>query len=220
MERSTDFYQELDRRPKSYCSCRTFAAVLLILGILLGLAMVRLGRLVSIRFDRTPQNIEQLEKSRASLQQKLAELNTSRGTNLSLTITEAELTALLRQQTTGLKRVGLSEPEVTIQPDSLTLVADSDQLVKTQLTLKLRPRLVEDKWQLEILSIQAGQLQLPQSLIAPLQSQLAKALEQAFDQAARAGDAADSADSAGSADLIWRSIELDNGLLRLSALRQ
>ncbi|TSC66002.1 MAG: hypothetical protein CEO22_272 [Candidatus Berkelbacteria bacterium Gr01-1014_85] len=214
MERSSDFYQELDRRPKSYCSCKTFAAILLVLGILLGLATVRLVRLVSIRFDRTPQSLQQLEKSRASLQQKLAELNSSSGTNVALTITEAELTTLLRDQAANLKRVGLAEPVVTIQPDSLTLIAEYDQLVKTHLTLKLKPELIDEKWQLEIISLQAGQLQLPQSLIAPLQSQLANALEQAFERAASQGD------TASSSRLIWRSIELDNGLLRLSALRQ
>lgn len=214
MERSTNFYQELDRRPKSYCSCRTFAAMLLIIGVLLGLALVRIGRLISMRFDRTPQDLTQLETSRASLQQKLTELNASRGTNLSLTITEAELTALLRGQVSSLKQVGLSEPEAKIEPNGLTLLVDSEQPVKTQLTLKLRPQIVEDKWQLEIISVQAGKLQLPHSLTALLQSQLSEILAESFESAANAGEFTNAQ------KLVWRSIELNQGFLRISALRQ
>lgn len=214
MERSTNFYQELDRRPKSYCSCRTFAAMLLIIGVLLGLALVRIGRLISMRFDRTPQDLTQLETSRASLQQKLTELNASRGTNLSLTITEAELTALLRGQVSSLKQVGLSEPEAKIEPNGLTLLVDSEQPVKTQLTLKLRPQIVEDKWQLEIISVQAGKLQLPHSLTVLLQSQLSEILAESFESAANAGEFTNAQ------KLVWRSIELNQGFLRISALRQ
>jgi hypothetical protein len=138
MEEKENFYHELDKKKKSYCTCQT-----LILGLLIVIALIVIGAVVMIKKVKTAvapeRQITSTTTDIGTIKEKIENLEKAPGTEKTLVITEKELTALLVQGISNDPSVPLRDIQAAINPDAIELTGKATELLNTSINLSVVP---------------------------------------------------------------------------------
>ncbi len=114
-----------------------------------------------------PQAAASITTVEGSLPQKLANIQPDANGNFAVTITEADLSEFIAGQAGAIQTEAFSAQDVqfAITPEYLELTGEVTEPVALPLVVKLRPVVVGDRLQFELLSASAGILPLPESML-------------------------------------------------------
>lgn len=175
MEAKEDFYRELDKGKRSYCTCQTMIFGLIILIIILVIGGVVVAKKISTAIAPSRQVVATIG-DQTSLQQKFADLRKAPGAATSLVITEAELTSLMIDAVQKDPSIPLRDVQVQINPDAIILNGTPTSFLKTSLAISLVPEMSGGTVKLQLVKIQAGSLAVPQPLTEKISESLADVL--------------------------------------------
>ncbi len=163
MAEKEDFYHDLDHRRRSFCSCQTLAIGLLVLAIVLTVTLAWATQKALTAVIPTHQVVT-TSQDLTNLNQKVAELRQAAGASTRLTLTESELSRLLIEFVSHKPNLPFRDLQAQINPDGLILSGTATQILKSNITATLMPKVVDGQVKLELVKIQAGTLPIPQKL--------------------------------------------------------
>lgn len=102
-----------------------------------------------------------------SLERKLANIQPDANGNFSVSITEDDLNEFIASQDAGFQTETLDAQNIgfDITPEYLQLSADVTQPIELPLIVKLRPAIVGDQLQFDLISASAGILPIPEGML-------------------------------------------------------
>jgi uncharacterized protein YpmS len=164
MATKEDFYHELDSKAKhSFCSCQSFAIVLLILVVATVAAIAWAGKKITTAVLPNRQ-ITADRQDVVNLQEKTAELAKAPGASTTLTLTERELTSLLVEAANKDANFPLKGLQAEINPNDIVVTGTAAKLLNTTLQIHLLPVVTDGKVKMQLTKIRAGTLAVPNSL--------------------------------------------------------
>ncbi len=201
MAEKEDFFQELDQKARrSFCSCQTLALGFLLLVIVAVVGIVYVGRKIT-QVVLPGRTVEPTRQDALQLQDKVSQLATAPGASTSLTITEAELTAALRESIARRSNFPVKGIQAEIEPSEIILTGESTKLIKSILTIHVIPKVVDGQPKLELVKIEAGSFAVPQQLTKMIAENIEGLLADQFGQLS---------------GVTIKSMILDDGRMRIS----
>jgi hypothetical protein len=165
-----DFYHELDQKTEKKSCCTSYTLIIffvLIFGILAILLIM-----VIRDFNTSKLNLP----AASSNTNVISQIDFSqKEPTLEVTVTSGDLTALLQNVDSG-----LSNPQAQINPAQIIVTADYQSFVKIPITIKILPKVSNDKVYFSILQIKSWKFSLPGILKSNLEKSFNAVMEQNF----------------------------------------